>query len=130
MVLRPPTSCKFWWGIGLEKRREDMEHKQSQIEELSHRVQRIQTEALAFVLAVLGGLGLFIMTAWLLIKGGLNVGATLQLLGQYFPGYSVTWTGAFVGMVYGALLGGVVGWLIGIIYNRIVDLRNRSSHNV
>lgn len=102
-----------------------MEPKQSNIKELSHRVQRIQTGVLAFVLAVIGGLGLFVMTAWLLIKGGPNVGYHLQLLGQYFPGYTVTWVGCFVGLFYGALLGGIVGWLIGFIYNRIVDIRKK-----
>ncbi|RMF60851.1 MAG: hypothetical protein D6748_03115, partial [Calditrichaeota bacterium] len=61
----------------------------------------------------------------LLIKGGPNVGAHLNLLGQYFVGYSVTWTGSFIGLLWGGLVGWLVGWLIGLIYNRIVWLRNR-----
>jgi hypothetical protein len=32
------------------------------------------------------------------------------LLGQYFPGYTVTPAGALVGLLYGALVGGVIGW--------------------
>jgi hypothetical protein len=65
------------------------------------------------------------MTAWLLIKGGPQVGAHLQLLGHYFIGYSVTWKGSLVGLFYGALVGGVVGWSIGTIYNGIVAIRQR-----
>lgn len=77
------------------------------------------------VMAVIGGASLFLMTAWLLIKGGENVGAHLTLLGQYLAGYSVTWTGSFVGLFYGALLGGVTGWSIGYIYNRVVERRQQ-----
>lgn len=86
-------------------------------------VGRIQAGVLAVVGALLGGIGLFVMTLWLLIKGGPQVGAHLQLLGQYFIGYSVTWRGSLVGLLYGALSGGIVGWAVGTIYNGIVGIR-------
>jgi hypothetical protein len=76
-------------------------------------------------MAAICGLAIFIMTAWLLIKGGANVGAHLNLLGQYFIGYSVSWAGSLIGLIYGALIGGVIGWVIGSIYNKIVDVRGR-----
>ena len=41
------------------------------------------------------GVGLFIVTIWLVLKGGETVGPHLALLGQYFIGYSVTWGGSF-----------------------------------
>jgi hypothetical protein len=72
-----------------------------------------------------GGLGIFVMTVWLLIKGGPQVGLHLQLLSHYFIGYSVTWTGSVVGCFYGALIGGIVGWTIGKIYNGVVGIRQR-----
>ena len=90
---------------------------------ISQKIARIQAGMLAFAMALICGLALFIMTAWLLIKGGGNVGAHLQLLGQYFMGYKVSWTGCFVGFFYGALLGGVIGWGIGMIYNKIATIR-------
>jgi hypothetical protein len=89
--------------------------------EIVRAVATIQAGALAFVFAILGGLGVFLMTAWLLIKGGDQVGAHLQLLGQYFVGYSVSWPGCFVGLFYGALIGGVVGGSIGALYNRMAN---------
>ena len=52
---------------------------------------------------MIGGGGLFLMTAWLLLKGGPHVGQHLQLLSQYFIGYSVTWWGSIVGFAWGAL---------------------------
>ena len=83
--------------------------------------------ALAIVCAMIGGVGLFVMTAWLLIQGGPDVGQHLQLLSNYFFGYSVTWWGTVVGLFYGALCGGVVGWAIGTIYNKVVGIREKST---
>jgi len=91
--------------------------------EVERAVIKIQAGVLALVGALIGGIGLFVMTAWLLIRGGPQVGAHLQLLGQYFVGYSVTWAGSLVGAFYGALTGGLVGWAVGTIYNGIVGLR-------
>jgi hypothetical protein len=93
-------------------------------DEVSRAIARIQTGVLTIVFAALCGSGLFLMTAWLVLKDGPNVGAHLQLLGQYFPGYSVTWTGSVIGFLYGALVGGAAGWAIGTIYNRIVGIRH------
>lgn len=97
----------------------------SEDEQLSRAVMRIHSGVLTLVGAMIGGAGLFIMTVWLLIKDGKDVGAHLNLLGHYFIGYSVTWVGSIVGLVYGALVGGAVGWTIGFIYNRVVQIRQR-----
>jgi len=93
--------------------------------ELSRAVVRLQAGVLAVVFALIGGVALFVMTAWLLVKGGPHVGAHLQLLEQYFPGYSVTWRGSLVGAGYGMLVGGIVGWMIGAIYNSAIAWRAR-----
>lgn len=82
-------------------------------------VARLRAGILALVFAMMTGTGLFVATAWLLIKGGPNVGATLGLLGNYLPGYAVTWPGAMVGLLYGAAIGGVAGWSLARIYNRL-----------
>jgi hypothetical protein len=94
--------------------------------EISQAIARIRTNALAVVCAIMGGLGLFVMTAWLLIKDGPHVGEHLQLLSNYFIGYSVTWWGSVVGLFYGALCGGVIGWAVGMIYNKVVERRERA----
>ena len=82
-------------------------------------VARLRAGILAVVFAMLGGSGLFVATAWLLLKGGKNVGATLGLLGNYLPGYAVTWPGAVIGLLYGAVISGVAGWCLARIYNRL-----------
>jgi len=100
-----------------------MKREHRKPDEINRAVVRIHAGVLAVVSALLGGVGLFVMTAWLLIKGGPQVGTHLQLLGQYFPGYSVTWEGSVMGFLYGALTGGIVGWTIGMIYNWVVSRR-------
>jgi hypothetical protein len=91
--------------------------------EVSRAVIRLQARVLALVCALLGGLIMFMLTAWLVIKGGPNVGLHLRLLKHYFFGYSVTWPGSLIGALYGALVGAIIGWGISKIYNKIVSLR-------
>jgi hypothetical protein len=91
--------------------------------EISQAIARIKTNALAIVCAIIGGVGMFVMTAWLLVKDGPYVGQHLKLLSNYFIGYSVTWWGGVVGLFYGALCGGAIGWAVGTIYNKIVNFR-------
>lgn len=86
-------------------------------------VARIHARILAMVFAVLGGAGLFLMTIWLVLKGGVEVGPHLGLLSQYFYGYSVTWGGSLIGLVYGGVSGAIIGWAVGWIYNFVADAR-------
>lgn len=87
-------------------------------------VARLRAGILAIVCGLLAGTGLFVATGWLVLQGGETVGRHLGLLRYYLPGYSVTWSGAFLGFFYGVLLGALVGGLIGWIYNRVADLRH------
>lgn len=90
---------------------------------IHRRVARLQARITGFTAGLILGLSLFITTAWLLIKGGPHVGQHLQLLRQYFPGYSVTWVGCFIGFGYGMIVGWIMGWSVAWIYNRLLDLK-------
>ena len=63
-----------------------------------------------------------VATNILVVKGGQNVGAHLQLLNQFFPGYSVTLAGSLIGACYGFAAGYVSGWIIAAVYNWVVLL--------
>ena len=95
----------------------------SEDELLKIAVIRLRSRVLAMVSAMLGGTGLFFATAWLVVRGGQQVGLHLGLLGNYLPGYSVTWPGAFLGFFYGALVGAVLGWSVAQVYNRVSEYR-------
>ena len=65
---------------------------------------RLNAKVMGLILGLLMGLAIFIATNWLVIKGGhvtesgeYVVGPHLQLLGQYFIGYSVSFTGSIIG---------------------------------
>lgn len=87
-------------------------------------IARLRAGIVAVVSAMVTGIGLFIATLWLVIKGGENVGQNLNLLSHYYPGYSVTWLGSFVGLLYGALTGALLGWTVASMYNAIANRRN------
>lgn len=89
-------------------------------------VARLRGRVMALVFGAVCGSGLFLATATLLVQGGEGVGSHLGLLSHYFPGYSVTWPGAFIGALYGAAFGAVVGWSTASIYNRIA-MRSRNG---
>jgi hypothetical protein len=88
-------------------------------------VARLRARILATVFGLVAGTGLAFMTAWLTLLGGDDVGKHLKLLRFYFPGYTVTWTGALVGFVYGFATGAAVGGLTAWFYNRVLDWRWR-----
>jgi hypothetical protein len=87
------------------------------------RVLRLDAVAQAISLGVLVGLGIFVATNWLVLKGGPVVGPNLALLAQFCPGYRVTFLGSFVGFAYGFVYGGLAGFAVSALYNRVVDAR-------
>lgn len=71
---------------------------------------RLDPVALGAAFGAVAGLGLFLATAVLLLKGGPVVGPTLSLLGQYLIGFNVSWKGAFVGLAEAGAGGFVLGY--------------------
>ena len=86
-------------------------------------VLRLNGNILGFVLGVIGALGIFVATNWLVLKGGEVVGPHLGLLGQFLIGYSVTFTGSLIGAIYAFIIGYVSGVLISWIYNAVALIR-------
>ena len=83
----------------------------------------LNAKVLGLALGLLLGLVIFTATNWLVIKGGRPVGPHLELLGQYFIGYRVTFLGSLIGFAYGFAMGTLSGALLGWIYNHIARLR-------
>ena len=101
-------------------------------ERLFQGVLRLNAKIWGLVCGILFGLAVFIATNWIVIKGGhidtvtgeYVVGPHLQLLSQFFIGYRVSFWGSIIGFLYGFALGTLGGTLIGLIYNKIVDIRD------
>ena len=79
---------------------------------------RLNGRAWGLALGCLSGLALFVATNWLYLKDGEEAGPHLGLLGQYFPGYSVTFVGSLIGFVYAFVVGYASGRLVCGVYNR------------
>ena len=92
-------------------------------EKLFSGVLLLNARVVGLTLGVVFGLGIFVATNWLVIKGGERVGPHLILLSQYFIGYKVTFLGSLIGAAYGFTLGTICGALMGWVYNKIVAFR-------
>jgi len=105
--------------------------KSTEMEKLFQGVLQLNAKIWGLVCGLLFGLAIFIATNWLVIKGGhidavtgeYVVGPHLELLSQFFIGYRVSFFGSIIGFLWGFALGTLGGALIGLIYNKIVDLR-------
>ncbi len=86
--------------------------------ELVTTIRRLNARIWGLTIGLMCGLSLFVATNWLVIKGGPNVGAHLGLLGNYFPGYSVTFLGSIVGFIYAFVLGYGMGMVIAAVYTK------------
>ena len=92
-------------------------------DELVREVIRLSRNVLGLTLGILCAGGIFLATNVLVLKGGALVGPHLQLLNQFFPGYSVTFFGSIIGAAYSFVAGYVSGWIIATVYNWVVLLR-------
>jgi len=88
--------------------------------QLLHSVVRLNTLLLAGVFACVGGLTLFVLTFLSLYRGLPQPGHYLNLLGVFLPGYSVSHSGAWIGMLWGALIGGLLAAMFYRIYARSI----------
>jgi hypothetical protein len=87
---------------------------------------RYDAVALGAAVGAVAGLGLFLATAWLLVKGGYGVGANLSLLGNYFLGYEVTWAGALLGLAEAGIGGFAFGWILARLINAVIAAEERA----
>ncbi len=99
--------------------------KEKKLEEIIlTRLVRLNAKIHGLVTGIVLGLGLFLATNWLVLKGGKSIGRHLSLLGQFFIGYRVSFPGSFIGFFYGFICGYIIGYSIAWMYNWIADLRD------
>jgi len=112
------------WEVNEEK--EYLEEKKVKVEPLISENNLIQAfsrmDKLAMATAVgsVSGLLFFLLTIWSVIKGGDVVDPKLELLGQYFIGYTVTVSGAFMSFGYAFIWTFLFGWLFAYFRNLLL----------
>lgn len=81
---------------------------------------RLNTILLSAVMGVGCGFAIFLFTHLSILLTGDRAGMYLNLLGVFFPGYSATPGGAWIGLVWGFVFGSISGGFIYYFYARAV----------
>lgn len=77
---------------------------------------KLDIKALALACGIVWGGAIFLLTLWFLLFG--YEGLTLAKLGKVYLGYTVSWGGAFVGLIWGFVDAAVGGAVLAWLYNR------------
>jgi protoporphyrinogen oxidase len=98
----------------------------ARIEEVADRLisiafARLDPLALGTSIGIVSGVGLFLATAILLLKGGEIIGPNLSLISNFFPWFTATWRGALIGLAEAGALGFGVGMVIAWLRNWGLD---------
>ena len=79
---------------------------------------RLNAKAMAISFGILWGAAFFLATVWLVITG--SAGETLGKMSAFYIGYTVSWGGAFLGLIYGFIDGLIAGFLLVLLYNKFL----------
>lgn len=78
---------------------------------------KLNVKAFALTCGILWGLGVFVLTWWVIMFDGAT--GEITLLGKIYRGFSISPAGSFIGLVWGffdALIGGAIfAWLYNVI---------------
>jgi len=79
---------------------------------------RLNVKAFALCCGVIWGLGLLLLTWWIILFDG-PIG-DVTCLGRIYRGYTISWTGSFIGLAWAAADGLVGGAIFAWLYNFLV----------
>ncbi len=81
---------------------------------------KLNVKASALAGAIVLGVGLFLLTWWLIFFGDAQQ-ETGALIGQVYIGYSVSAAGSLVGLFWGCVDGLFGGFFFALLYNKISE---------
>ncbi len=76
---------------------------------------KFNVKAYAFTFGIWSGVGLFLLTWWIIILEGSS--EDLTLIGRIYPGYNISPIGSVFGLVWGFADGLIFGALFAWLYN-------------
>ncbi|MFC2137595.1 bacteriophage holin [Bacteroidota bacterium] len=83
---------------------------------------KLNVKAMAITMAIIGGLGLFCLTWWIILFEGASVEP--NLISKIYRGYTFSPLGSIIGMIWGFADGAIGGVCIAWIYNAFVSRNN------
>jgi hypothetical protein len=78
---------------------------------------KLDVKAFAITSGLLWGLGLFLLTLWVVLLDGPS--DRMTFIGQVYRGYSLTIGGSVVGLVWGLVDGAIGGAVFAWLYNSL-----------
>jgi hypothetical protein len=84
---------------------------------LSQAFARLDSIALGTGVGTVCGGGICTVTIFVLARGSYPLAPNLSLLEQFFPAYTVTWSGSLIGFAYGFLIGFIFGYIFACTRN-------------
>lgn len=80
---------------------------------------KLNIKAMTLTFAIVWGLGLFILTWWIILLDGAST--TPTLISKIYRGYTFTPLGSLIGLLWGFFDGAFGGACIAWIYNNLVE---------
>ena len=75
----------------------------------------LKKNAFGLACGLVTGLALFLLTNYIVLLH--HGGETLVKFEQVYRGYSMTFGGSLLGLIYGFVTGYIIGWVIALFYN-------------
>jgi len=79
---------------------------------------KLNAKAFAMASGVIWGLLMFVTTLFAAMNGYAT--DFLLVMASVYPGFSLTYMGAFIGAIYGFIDGFIGGWVFAWLYNRFL----------
>jgi hypothetical protein len=83
---------------------------------------KLNVKAFAFTCALLWGLGLFVLTWWVILFDGVTGEATV--IARVYRGYSISPVGSLIGLGYALVDGLICGAIFAWLYNLIAKSKS------
>lgn len=92
----------------------------------------LHKRAMGMAFGIAAAITTLLLTVIPLLRGRMDE-LNLNLLAEYFSGYTATWAGAFIGAAWAGFVGFVLGWFLAFCANfvlavRLLTLRARAEY--
>ena len=86
---------------------------------------KLDVKAFSIAVALVWGIGIFIMTWWIIVFDGSTTETTF--IGQLYRGYTITPVGSFIGLAWAVVDGAIGGAIFAWIYNYFVSRKESAA---
>ena len=84
---------------------------------LEENVMKLDVKALALSCGLICGLGLFLVTWWVILLDGPS--GEITWVGHVYRGYNISPVGSVIGLAWGLVDGAIGGAILALLYNKL-----------